>query len=304
MNPRGKRVGTGTWRGRLMPLLLQGLVCSAQVETLPDAAPTAAPEAPAPERESRLPFLAEEARKRGIELPRPYGIGVVYYKLLRDIRITDVRVGRNGTPPTSLSAFVDMGSTSDVDNLNLKFDAWLLPFLNVYAIVGKLHNESHTRLDAHLPAILPGGTPRRFQMEVPTELDGTVTGLGITLAGGYGPFFMAVDVNAARADLGFSKPFEALISSGRFGWNGNLGGRPFRTWLNATRWDTYATATGTVADPDGGTLKFEVDQGPAYAYTYGAGCSYGLRRWLELSVDTGTDFHGGWYVALVPVFRF
>jgi hypothetical protein len=250
-----------------------------------------------------LPFMAEEARKRGIELPLPFGIGLVYYNLHRDIEITDVRVGRNGAPPASVSRFANFGSTSNVNNVNLKLDVWLLPFLNVYAIAGYIWNESTTRIDVTLPPLLPGGSPRRAQLEVPTQLEGSVGGLGLTLAGGYGPFFMAFDVNEAKADLGFDDRFKAVITSVRAGWNGEVGSRPLRSWLNVTYWDTFAVAKGSTADPDGGTLSFEVDQGPVYAYTYGAGVSYSPRKWMELSIDVGTDFHGGWYMAVVPVVR-
>jgi hypothetical protein len=31
---------------------------------------------------------------------------------------------------------------------------------------------------------------------------------------------------------------------------------------------------------------------------------YTVRKWLELAADSGTDGHGGWYLALIPVFRF
>jgi hypothetical protein len=251
-----------------------------------------------------VPFLAEEARKRGIELPLPFGIGLVYYNLHRDIQVTDVRVGRNGSPPTSVSQFANIGSTSNVNNVNLKLDVWLLPFLNVYAIVGYIWNESTTKIDVTLPPLLPGGSPRSFQFEMPTQLEGSVGGLGLTLAGGYDPFFMAFDVNAARADLGFDDRFKAVIMSARAGWNGKVALRPLRTWLNLTYWDTFAVAKGTAPDPNGGTLSFEVDQGPAYAYTYGAGLMYSPSKWMEIATDVGTDFHGGWYVAVVPVVRF
>ena len=251
-----------------------------------------------------LPFLGEEARKRGIELPRPFGIGIVYYYLDRPIAISDVRVGRNGAAPASVSEFVDFGSSSSVHNANVKFDVWLLPFLNVYAIAGHIWNESTTQIDVTLPPILPGGSPRNFQLAVPTEMEGSVGGLGITLAGGYGPFFFAADVNGARADLGFDNRFKAVVTSIRGGWHGTAGSRPIRVWMNATYWDTFTEATGTVPDPDGGTLSFEVDQGPAEPWTYGVGASYSARPWLELSLDAGSDFHGGWYVAVVPVFRF
>ena len=116
--------------------------------------------------ESRmLPFLGEEARKRGYELPEPFGVGLVYYKLIRDIEVTDLRLGRDGAPPTSVSRYADLGSSTDVDNVNVKLDAWLLPFLNVYGIVGKVWNESETHVDVTLPpgdwsvvfATTPGG---------------------------------------------------------------------------------------------------------------------------------------------------
>ena len=261
----------------------------------------------APPEEPRpfpLPLLGEEARKRGYELPLPFGVGLVYYNLHRAIEITDVRVGRNGAPVSSVSRFAQFASTANVNNLNLKLDVWLLPFLNVYAIVGGVWNKSDTNIEVTLPPILPAGNPRSLRVSVPAELNGSVGGLGVTLAYGYRSLFAAADFSAAQADLGFDDKFKALITSLRVGWNGKAGSSPLRIWVNGTYWDTATIARGTVADPDGGTLSFEVDQGPLHPYTYGLGASYGLSRRWELAVDSGTDFHGGWYVALVPVYRF
>jgi hypothetical protein len=264
--------------------------------------------ASAPEQEepkpSPFPLLAEGARERGIELPLPFGAGLVYYNLDRAIKIKDVRVGRNEAPPTSVSHFAQFASSSSVNNLNAKIDMWLFPFLNLYAIVGGVWNTSTTNIDVTLPPIRPGGNTRSYEFSVPTSLNGSVGGLGMTAAAGYKSVFVVGDFNAARADLGFDNKFKAIITSLRAGWNGKLDSRPLRVWLTATYWDTFTTVTGTVADPEGGTLSFEVDQGPLHPYTYGAGFSYGLSRRVEISVDSGTDFHGGWYLALVPVFRF
>jgi hypothetical protein len=264
----------------------------------------APPDSVSSRRDSFLPILGDEARKRGIELPLPLGAGLVYYHLDRDIEVSDVRVGRNGAPPTSVSQFAALAANSRVDNVNVKVDVWILPFVNVYAIVGYLWNKSDTRIDVTLPPLLPGGTPRRKTLEVPTEIEGSVGGLGLTLAGGYGPFFLTYDANFAQADLGFDDRFKAVVTSLRGGWNGAVCTRPLRAWLSVTDWNTFAEASGTVEDPDGGTLRFEVDQGPAFRYTYGIGSQYSWRPWLEFAVDTGTDFHGGWYLALIPVFRY
>jgi hypothetical protein len=294
-----------TWtavRWLALAALLLGPVAARAAEPADSTKATAA--APVAARKSFLPLLAEEATKRGIELPLPFGAGLVYYHLDRDIQISDVRIGANGAPPTSVSQFAQLSSSSNVDNENLKLDAWLLPFLNLYAVVGYVKNHSDTRIDVTLPPLLPGGPTRQRTLTVPTDIEGSVGGLGMTLAGGYGPYFMTYDVNFDQADLGFDNRFKAVISSIRGGWNGKAGVRPLRLWASVTDWNTFATATGTVADPDGGTLSFEVDQGPAYRTTYGAGGQYSWRPWLELAVDGGIDGHGGWYVAIVPVFRF
>jgi len=93
------------------------------------------------------------------------------------------------------------------------------------------------------------------------------------------------------------------VVSTRAGWTGNTG-LPTELWLGATYWDTFATATGTVSDPDGGSLRFEVDQGPRWPWTYSVGSHVVFNPHLEAAVDIGTDFHGGWSLALIPVFRF
>jgi hypothetical protein len=253
---------------------------------------------------SFLPLMSELATERGIELPLPFGVGAVFYHLDRDIEIKDVRVGRNGATPATVSQFASLSATANVENLNLKLDAWLLPFLNLYAIVGYVYNESDTRIDVTLPGLIPSSPPRSFELEVPTSIEGSVAGLGLTVAGGYPPLFLVVDVNAAQADLGFDDRLQATVVSTRAGWTGKFGKLDTQTWLGATYWDTFATATGTVADPDGGSLSFEVDQGPRWPWTYSIGGHVTINPHFEAAIDLGTDFHGGLSLALIPVFRF
>src|SRR5262249_3390304 len=139
--------------------------CCCVSQTTAAATPGAAPDSlPKPKRKPILPLLREEAEKRGIELPLPYGAGFVYYHLDRAIEISDVRVGRNGAPPTSVSQFAQLSSSSSVNNENLKLDVWILPFFNVYAIAGYVANESETRIDVTPPPLTPGGPTRRKQI--------------------------------------------------------------------------------------------------------------------------------------------
>jgi hypothetical protein len=149
----------------------------------------------------KLPFLGDLARDRGIELPLPFGVGAVGYYIQREIAVSEVRVGRGGAPPSPVSDFAQFATRSSVGNLNLKLDVWLLPFVNVYAIAGYVWNESETTVDLTLPPLLPSGEPRSRRLTMPTSIEGTVGGLGTTLAGGYGPFFLR-----ARLQRGSGRP--------------------------------------------------------------------------------------------------
>lgn len=254
---------------------------------------------------SRLPFMAEAARERGYELPLPFGAAFVVTGLgNREIEVTDVRVGIAGQPPQSVSQFLNLGSTSDVFNANLKLDVWLLPFLNLYGLVGYIHNESSTRASVTLPR--PGPVPGEieYQTKIDTSLDGVVGGVGMTLAAGYGNFILVADCNYSQSDLGFDNDFTALIATVRAGWNGKLGKLPAQLWLGVGNWDTAATATGHAALPDGERLDFEADQRPETKWLYDLGTNLELSKRLQLVVDAGFDFNGGYVLVLAPTYRF
>jgi hypothetical protein len=246
--------------------------------------------------------MAEEALKSGHELPLPFGAALIVTGLdNRKIDVTDVRIGVNNVPQ-SISNFVQLGSTSNVFNANVKFDAWLLPFLNLYALLGYVHNESTTNALITIPR--PGGPPLQFRREVGTELDGFVGGLGLTLAGGYGPFFLVADANYIQTDLGFSDAFKASIVTMRAGWTGKFGSLPLQIWLGVGDWDTAATASGSVDLPPVGVLHFEADQKPHSPWIYDIGTNMQLNKRWQLVVDLGVDFQGGYVFVVGPTWRF
>jgi hypothetical protein len=121
---------------------------------------------------------------------------------------------------------------------------------------------------------------------------------------------MTYDANFAQADLGFDDKLQGgdrvdprrVEREGRRPPAARVGERDRLEHLRHRR--------GTVADPDGGTLSFQVDQGPRYRYTYGAGAMYGARagsklpptsaptataagtrRWCRSSVSEAVRYH-------------
>jgi hypothetical protein len=248
---------------------------------------------------SFLPLLAEEARRLGYELPRPFGVSVVYNYLARDIEVTDVRLGVNGAALTSVSDFANFDARSTVHAALVKADAWLFPFLNPYLLLGYIYNRSETNIQVTVPRPPPLPGSREFTIKTKTELDGFVGGGGVTLAGGYREFFIMADVNYTQTDMGFDDRFRALVASSRVGWNGTVGTIPLRLWLGGAYWDTKNTAEATVDVPDVGTVRFEADQGPRHPWNAVVGMSSALHRHVELFAEYGfspgdlTFFAGG-----------
>lgn len=281
------------------------LWAGAAIGQAPDAEGPAPAEGAIPgKHRSGLPFMADEALKRGYELPLPFGVGVVLTGLVdREIDVTDVRLGIDGSTQ-SVNDYATLGSSSTVFNSNLRFDTWLLPFLNVYAIVGYVHNESETDIQVSLPA--PGQLPGTVEYDttVDTSLDGMIGGLGTTLAGGYKSFFAVLDFSYVRSDMGFDDAFTAKILSLRTGWQGKVNGRGLQVWVGVGDWDTAATATGHVDLDDGRRLLFEADQQPHTNWIYDLGANYMLSKRWQLFVDVGADFNGGYVAVVGPTWRF
>jgi hypothetical protein len=272
----------------------------------PNPVPAVDEQAPAvtdPEPHGLFPLLADEARARGYELPLPYGAALVLTGLKdRQIEVTDVRLGLEGNPGTSISDFVHLGSSSDVFNANFKADLFVLPFLNVYALLGYVHNESDTH--ATITISTPGAGEAVFDRRIPTELDGFVGGLGLALAGGYQNFFLVADVSYIQSDLGFDDKFDATIATVRAGYRGKIGTLPLQMWLGVGSWDTAATAVGHTDLPDGSRFIFEADQRPHTEWVYDVGSNLEFSKTFQLVADVGFDFEGGYLLVLGPTWRF
>ena len=253
---------------------------------------------------SFLPFMAEEATKRGYELPLPFGVSAIYNYIERDIDVDDLRLGFDGEPPRSVSRFVDLGSSSQVNVGLLRLDAWLLPFVNVYGLFGYVHNRSTTRGIVTVPELGPPPGSRSFNFTANTELDGFVGGGGLTLAGGYKQFFVMADANYTQTDMGFDDEFIALVVSMRTGWNGKIGTVPTRLWVGGMYWDTANTARATVDVPGEGLVRFEADQGPVHPWNASVGASVAFSRQWEGFAEYGFNLDDVHLFATGVTFRF
>jgi hypothetical protein len=293
--------------GRSLGALVTGGVLALLATAAPAAGQTpsgAAAGAETSQWPHTLPFLSHLATDRGYELPLPLGLSGIFYYVERDIEITDVRLGVDGAPLRSVSKFLTAGSTSHVSVAVARIDAWLLPFLNVYGMVGYVANNTTTRGEVTIPR--PGPLPgeRTFMLTAKTELEGFMGGGGLTLAAGYRSFFVMGDVNYSQTDIGFDDRFKALIGSVRAGWNGKILDVPVRLWVGGVYWGTRSTARSSVDVVGVGKVSFEADQGPDHPLNAMLGAQVTLAKHWDLFAEYGTNAKDVQTIAAGLTFRF
>ena len=197
--------------------------------------------------ESRLPFLKDKVPE-GVELPRPWGIGIDFYTMDQEY---DIDFLRFDLPGVTLDDTSLLSVTNEVQHFDLKIDAWVLPFLNVFAIVGSLQNDTVIDLSQAPVQGLP------FPLgKLPVDTDGTVTGYGVTLAFGGDNWFTSLTATKTETDL--SGNFDSNVDSTTLQPRIGIVRGPWQAWVGGLHIDTEETHSGTVPLPVLGNVPFDV----------------------------------------------
>jgi hypothetical protein len=215
----------------------------------------------------------------------PYGVNLVLLDLSGkwDVKEFSAAVGNNEIASVSGQAEVHPFT------YGARGDVWVLPFLNVFAVVGGVKLDVRvTGFD--LPLAVSGLPPEVVRGDVNFDLNftGYYGGGGVVLMYGWNNYFASADYSTVWTHLQSSQSgvtgneLRTDTASFRLGYNAGavqpyVGGR----WVKKI--DHFE---GTVGGPGGQPLIFAVDlQAPAWNYTVGIH-SLVARRW-ELVVEAG-----------------
>jgi hypothetical protein len=112
--------------------------------------------------ERALPFLAQRAVDHGFDLPKLYGIALIPAWIRQDLVLKDLAISINNGSMTKID-FVHFGSLqAENQALQLKRDAWVFPFMNVFTTVGWFNGKATIPLKIEGADLFPGlcsGTP-------------------------------------------------------------------------------------------------------------------------------------------------
>jgi len=191
-----------------------------------------------------LPFLKGIVGDR--ELPRPVGLNVDYYKMTQGYAIDDLSFDLG--VPIEFPDVSLIGVKNEIDYVDIKGDVWLLPFLNVFGVLGDLHGKTDVNL---------GGLGIPLLGEVSISYDGLVYGGGMVLAGGGDRWFATVAATFTKSELkgDFDSSVESVAIQPRIGFSG---GR-VQYWVGGFSLSADESHAGNIDLPVLGAVEFAVD---------------------------------------------
>ena len=183
-----------------------------------------------------LPIWGKEARERGFDLPLPFGVGLTYTYMKQNMVVSNVEIA--GKPLN-----INIRDAETVTNTGVfRADAWLFPFLNVYALVGQTYGVTKPALVFSNGEVLQSSV----------KYDRLSYGAGATLAAGYESFFATVDANWTTGPLFSSdggqisdEPIQSITATPRIGMLFSSGqGGVGAVWVGAM----YILATSEIRE--------------------------------------------------------
>lgn len=145
-----------------------------------------------------LPIWKKEVTSLGYNLPKPIGFSISYTSLEQGVDVDSIKLQNWKIVDDLGLKMVPNGGMQKSDMMIFKADAWLLPFLNIYAIYGLIKGYSQANV------IVTSTKIPNLSIKIPNfkiKLDGYMKGVGFSLAGGYGNLFCMINASFSKTTL-------------------------------------------------------------------------------------------------------
>lgn len=229
-----------------------------------------------------LPIGGQVAIYNGYDLPLPLGISFLYSHIEQDQTITNMKAGYGGPANTKIDFLSFDKFRTKTNTPQLKIDAWVLPFLNVFATVGKIKGTIDIKMSmpkgsvatsdpvtnafndgikaycAKNPvkcragsSLLPDNEPDIFngeewRLSAEAEVEGYNYSFGAMLAGANGDWFYTMPVVYTQTEMKKTNVSGGTVNiQPRVGYNFELNhGLELALYTGASYMDTDQTITG------------------------------------------------------------
>lgn len=258
-----------------------------------------------------LPFLAQRVIDKGFNLPLPYGVSLIYFHQNQGLSIDSLAVAFSDSAPLKDIGFIDF-SGSKVDNTSwqAKFDAWVLPFLNVFVTIGDVKGTGTVPIsiaksdlyDFFTPNLCSGGAPPAFcegyfSAVAPINYTGYSYGLGVLLATSFNNWIFAVPITYVITNVNVSDDdVKSTSIIPRVGYNIKTArSGKFGVYAGANYLNMVANLTGTYSlplatDPNVGQdvdVRYKLSQHPIDKWNALVGVNWELSDMWSVIFEVG-----------------
>jgi len=260
---------------------------------------------PSKQWESMLPFFAQDVIMSGYDLPIPFGISLIYAKVKQDMRLTDLSLGFNGSEKVDIEFISFDTITSDTSTPHLKLDAWVLPFMNVFATVGKLSGsvDINFSIDGN-KALDQLGTDcsvkrkplecylladKRIEVEEQSSLVGTSYSVGTVFVGGWNSYFIAVPITFSWSKMDRDTSGYVINVLPRVGKKFQLNnGSSFALYAGTSYLTSRLMLTGSQPiDDSGESFEYQIKQENTDKWMGLVGGNYSIKEGWSLAFEYG-----------------
>ncbi len=266
------------------------------------------------------PFLSGLAAERGVTLPRPWGLGLVYSNVDQDLELDNFVMSANGAQGRSVDFVSIDDSKLKADSLLLKGDVWLFPFLNLFAFVGTSNNDVTGRFSVQGDDLLsfagsdactdPNDRPQvcdqTFTGDIDRSADATQYGAGATFAAGRGRAFALLGLLYASSESSDSDTkIDAFSVTPRLGYRFPLeGGGELALYGGASFIDSQVDIRNQVVFPGGPqteeiVIDYSLTQKNEDDWSYLAGLNWDITRSFTLQGEYSLGAREGLLATLV-----
>jgi hypothetical protein len=184
-----------------------------------------------------FPFMGRKAVENGYRLPAPLGLNLNWFVANQNMDISNIQLGVNDSELVDVSGFITFEDIiADIENVNIRPDLWLFPFMNVYGILGYSQGTTTVKLTKPVP----------FTSHA--EMKGPTYGAGMTFAFGLMGYFLVVDNNWTWSDMDIlDEPTRSRIYGIRLGKNHRWReGKSIALWAGAMKIDINSNTQGRI----------------------------------------------------------
>lgn len=215
----------------------------------------------------------DEALARGVNLPNPFGIGLSLYTQDQNYSIDKLVLGTQAIDPAVAKKLTVKNTTKTA---HLTADYWVLPFVDVYALLGQVQGSTRVNLSQ-----VDIGVPLQ---DLTVKYRGLLYGAGAVLAYGGKHAFGTLDVSYSNTSLDVStSSVSAWLATPRVGYDFGT----TSVWLGDRYENTQERHKGIFDIPGLGPVSYDVTLGGKDRWSYLAGLSTAFTPHWVLTVEGG-----------------